>query len=346
MPATPTVGNGLSQKLQSPAHPPQSPRPPNRWPFPLNWGTTYGHGRPQSSRGFLKLQRGEITEFLLRDPNGFALAALIALRARFNDAPGPDGLGFGQARVGDHSACGLSRKEYRSALGRLERLGLIRIQSSRRGTIATLVDSRMFALRDDRGQQISERKHPVEGPRVGQAKSRFLRQRQKNGHQKGHLEGHRLSEENHAIGANDAANGEAKMGPTKGQQGATNQNDQNGSTADVIPFGEERGSSVPPPSRPRDPLFDALAEATDGDPHRLTKPALRCVGVALAGIRATYTEGVDELSVNEIRRRAGNYIGHFPGATLTAHALAKHWARCDRPSARNGAHALNGALMR
>jgi len=229
----------------------------------------------QSPRGFLKLQRGEMTEFLLRDPKAFALAALIALRARFNDTPGPDGLDFGQARIGDHFACGLSRKEYRSALGRLERLGLIQVQSSRRGTIATLADSRLFALRDDRGHQISERNHPVDGPTAGQAKSRFPNQLQKNGHLKGHPEGHRLSEENCEIGADKAAIGGAKMGPTVGQQGATNQNDKKASTVDLIPFGDWRGPSVRPSARSRDPFFDSLAEVTDGEPHRLTKSALQ-----------------------------------------------------------------------
>lgn len=86
--------------------------------------------------------------------------------------------------------------------------------------------------------------------------------------------------------------------------------------------------------RPRNPLFDALALATDGDPAQLTADTSRAVGVALSKIKKV----TPELTDDEINRRAGNYRDHFRDAALTAPALAKHWARCAQP--KNGASAL------
>jgi hypothetical protein len=91
--------------------------------------------------------------------------------------------------------------------------------------------------------------------------------------------------------------------------------------------GEPKPEPKPKPERQRNPLFDALAEATDGAPGQLTKAAARAVGVALAEIRRV----CPELTPVEITRRAEHYRSHFRDATLTASALAKHWARCDRP---------------
>jgi hypothetical protein len=55
----------------------------------------------------------------------------------------------------------------------------------------------------------------------------------------------------------------------------------------------------------------------------------RAVGVALAEIRKV----TPAVTPEEIQRRARNYPTHFSDAALTAPALAKHWARCDRPAA-------------
>lgn len=80
-----------------------------------------------------------------------------------------------------------------------------------------------------------------------------------------------------------------------------------------------------PKPRPRNPLFDALAAATDGPADKLTSATARSVGVALAEIRKVHPD----LTADEIERRAANYRAHFRDAVLTAAALAKHWARCD-----------------
>ena len=79
------------------------------------------------------------------------------------------------------------------------------------------------------------------------------------------------------------------------------------------------------PKQPRqpNPLFDALAQA-EGSNANLTKSAARAIGVALAEIKAAQPDVTPE----EIARRAANYRAQMTGATLTASALAKHWARC------------------
>ncbi len=100
----------------------------------------------------------------------------------------------------------------------------------------------------------------------------------------------------------------------------------------VPPKLARNGESV----RPRNPLFDALAVATDGDPFQLTADTSRAVGVALSKIQKV----TPSLTADEIKRRAANYRDHFRDAALTAPALAKHWARCDQ--SKNGASGSAG----
>lgn len=85
--------------------------------------------------------------------------------------------------------------------------------------------------------------------------------------------------------------------------------------------------------------MDALASVDGSDPLQVTKSAWPGIGKALADIRSVSPT----LTPDEISRRATNYALHFRDAPISAHALAKHWARCDRPPAPR-AHA-NGTLF-
>lgn len=91
---------------------------------------------------------------------------------------------------------------------------------------------------------------------------------------------------------------------------------------------EGKGNSLPAPAAParkRDEIFDCLARAEGSDPLQLTKRAARTVAVALAEIR----KASPNVTTDEIARRAERYRRVMPqGSTLTASALAKHWARC------------------
>lgn len=92
-----------------------------------------------------------------------------------------------------------------------------------------------------------------------------------------------------------------------------------------------------PPARDgagdRQALFAALSAATGSQHGPMTRPEARATGVALSEIR----HAMPEVTPEEVARRAALYRQHFPGASLTANALAKHWSRCGRaPQPVNG----------
>jgi hypothetical protein len=72
--------------------------------------------------------------------------------------------------------------------------------------------------------------------------------------------------------------------------------------------------------RRRDPLFEALCAACEINATELTKNGRGAVNGALRQLREV---GADAA---QVRRRAAAYRERFPHATLTAPALAKHWA--------------------
>lgn len=162
-------------------------------------------GISSSGQGFVKLQRSETTKALLGDANGLHLLTVIAYRARWTDDESLDGLKFGQALIGDHEACGLTRKEYRCAMQRLARRGLASFEpvtrNGRRGTLATLLDGRVFVLRDERT-------------------------RANGGNMRGQGRGQQASEVKSLDGANGGAELRADEGPVRGQSGATNQKER------------------------------------------------------------------------------------------------------------------------
>lgn len=104
----------------------------------------------------------------------------------------------------------------------------------------------------------------------------------------------------------------------------------------IAPNGAEVGERVGIPAKPstpakrtraRDPLLDALASVDGSDLAQVTPKAWQSIAAALKEIRTV----CPDLTADEIHRRAGNYRQHMPSAMLTPHALAKHWAKCDRP---------------
>src|ERR1044072_2270184 len=87
---------------------------------------------------------------LLRDPLAFALLTLIALRARWQGESRIDRLQLGEALIGDHKECGLTRREYRTRLNRLKKSGYIKARSTRKGTIARLLLNSVFDVNERR----------------------------------------------------------------------------------------------------------------------------------------------------------------------------------------------------
>lgn len=83
-------------------------------------------------------------------------------------------------------------------------------------------------------------------------------------------------------------------------------------------------SPLPPRSRRRgDPLFEAVYEATAGQPWSLGASLTRTARAALnAAVRDLREVGA---TPDDVRRAAAAWPAVFPQARCTPHALAKHW---------------------
>lgn len=99
-----------------------------------------------------------------------------------------------------------------------------------------------------------------------------------------------------------------------------------------LPLKTLLGADAPPVAKPqkrvrdRSPLLDALAACDGSDPLQVTHSAWGAIGKALSEIKQVSPDVTPE----EITRRAKNYARAMRDATISASALAKHWARCDR----------------
>jgi hypothetical protein len=99
-----------------------------------------------NEHGFIMFNRTDEAIELLRDPNAFALLALIARRARWRSLLSPDGLEFGEAMLGDCENFGMTRAVYRNRLKKLVKCKQITIRKTNKGTIAKLTSSLVFDL--------------------------------------------------------------------------------------------------------------------------------------------------------------------------------------------------------
>ena len=125
------------------------------------------------SETFVRLYRSQAAIEIVRDPAAWALMTLIALRARYKTG-GIDGLSPGQAKIGDWEACGLTRKQARTAMGKLAKAGYCSFRGTKGiGTIATILDLSIFGISGHvKGQCFpsgKREKGPFEGPTKGHA---------------------------------------------------------------------------------------------------------------------------------------------------------------------------------
>lgn len=80
-----------------------------------------------SDKRFIKLVFSDEADYLIKNhPNAFALLYLIAKRVSYG-ATATNGLQAGQAHIGDYEACGLTRKQYRTALLLLIKRGHVKV---------------------------------------------------------------------------------------------------------------------------------------------------------------------------------------------------------------------------
>lgn len=102
--------------------------------------------------GFVALHRSEETLALLENyPNAYLLLNQIAIRARWVDCP-VTGLKKGQARIGDWRKAGLkSPKAYEVAKKRLKKCQFAGFQGGNKGTVATLLNTKVFSITAENG---------------------------------------------------------------------------------------------------------------------------------------------------------------------------------------------------
>lgn len=101
-----------------------------------------------SNNGFLKIFKSELLDSLIAHPNSLALLMLIARRVRRTDCI-LSGIKKGEAKIGDHEACGLTRSAYRHSLQRLIATNIVTTTTTSKGTIAKLTDSSFCDLNLD-----------------------------------------------------------------------------------------------------------------------------------------------------------------------------------------------------
>jgi hypothetical protein len=110
------------------------------------------------AESFLKLNKTKETNELLKNaPNAFLLLTQIALRAKRTKGFNVQGLTMGQALVGDYKSIGLTEQKYRTAKAQLETWGFATFKGTNKGTIANLINSRIFDINEECGQRARQR---------------------------------------------------------------------------------------------------------------------------------------------------------------------------------------------
>lgn len=100
-----------------------------------------------SEDGFIKMRRSqEVEELAVGHPKAFVLLTIVAFRAKRRLGFNRHNLAPGEALVGDHDRCGLTMREYRTAKEVLHKSGFATFKSTNRGTVATLVNTRVFDI--------------------------------------------------------------------------------------------------------------------------------------------------------------------------------------------------------
>jgi hypothetical protein len=103
--------------------------------------------------GYIKLNRGPATEELMKEPDCYMLLSVIAYRARRTQDFNVQNLKLQEALIGDYQSVGLTRQRYRTALKKLVKWGYITTRTTNKGTIATLLNSSIFDINSESGNQ-------------------------------------------------------------------------------------------------------------------------------------------------------------------------------------------------
>jgi len=102
----------------------------------------------ESRSWFKAIRTPDALELVCRVPNAFRLAYIIAYRARWKDGFNIHNLQPGEALLGDFKECGMTQQEYRTAKSQLDKWGFATFTATNKGTIARLIDTRLFYISD------------------------------------------------------------------------------------------------------------------------------------------------------------------------------------------------------
>ena len=96
--------------------------------------------------------------------------------------------------------------------------------------------------------------------------------------------------------------------------------------------------AVAPPSRPPDPIWDAVCELGNVPVATMARSELSAIGAIVKDLKEKGATTRDDITA-----RAARWNAIFPGATFTIHALAKHYRALDPEAAKSaGALAAHG----
>ncbi|MFC1798646.1 hypothetical protein ACFLZL_02430 [Thermodesulfobacteriota bacterium] len=116
---------------------------------------------------FIQLVRSETTVELMSCPNEFILLCQIAYRARRTDKFNRHNLKPGEALIGDYKSIGLSEGQYRRAKDKLELWGFATFQGTNKGTIAKLINSKVFDINIETERRASRQNSDAIGDEQG-----------------------------------------------------------------------------------------------------------------------------------------------------------------------------------
>lgn len=125
------------------------------------------HQQPIPQGGWFKATRSpDALELWQTAPNAFRLAYLIAWRARYSDGFNRHGLGTGEALLGDWCNYGMTEQEYRTSKRQLAKWKFATFRLTPKGTVARLVDSRLFEVTPSTANtlsntQLTPEQHPA-----------------------------------------------------------------------------------------------------------------------------------------------------------------------------------------
>jgi hypothetical protein len=116
--------------------------------------------------GFVKMTRSpDILELIETWPLAFALAAVIALRARYRPGVSLKGLQPGEALLGDFTRYGMTEQQYRTCKKQLTKWNFATFKPTPKGTVAKLMDTRLFDVLNVAANGQNNRQ-PTDGQRL------------------------------------------------------------------------------------------------------------------------------------------------------------------------------------